>query len=389
MARVGLGALDGPSRRATRIPCSSARQASKRLWDIVQTSQAYRLPPRASLYNDREVRDAVQQSVAHCRDGALGDLVPRTMLSLAYLGGPLVWEDEMNDLAASVDVDQIMSLRSLDDVVRALKLCRHKGEAELVTSLAVRGHDLLERAESDAFTDITRAVRLLRLASASAGNILYHGVVPEKLLQRLADALLGGEEVRADARVLGAMSFAATCAHTVYGWDGDGHREVTSVLMDCVRGAYQGGGLSENDMGRLHPFLLCYCSDQDPVLKAAIVARRSQRRKHTVSTFQRELYDTLRSYLGVSCSMEGDVRGISVDIAVESARVAIEADGASHFYRNAERELVPASRCKSAMVNRFGSGWRLAHVDQQTWDAIQDRQDRGEYLRKVLGGCLL
>ena len=80
--------------------------------------------------------------------------------------------------------------------------------------------------------------------------------------------------------------------------------------------------------------------------------------------------------------MEGDVRGVSVDILVRRERVAVECNGSSHYYRNAEG-MLPATRLKSLLVEEDGL-WRLINVDQRDWDALEDRDQRGAWLRQQL-----
>jgi hypothetical protein len=344
-----------PARRHPTVRTQSAR-CSDALWDLVQSSKAYQSPPRAALYNDPSTIAAVDGAVAACRAGQLQDLVPRTMLSLAYLGGPVCWQEEMETLVESLrDVSNLNSFRNLDDAARALRICRHKGHPELLCRLDARGAQLLE--------DVPVSETESRLASSLVHNIVYHGYVPENLLSRLADVQC------ANLRLCGATAVASA----VLGWEGDGHR-LSSILMNHLRDSHAANTLADSELALVHPFLLYHCQENDPLLEASIASKGALKRAHTVSTFQKEVYDILTSRLGISCQMEGDVRGISVDILVDRARVAIEANGAHHYYRNAPDQLVPSSAFKSVMMD--GDGWKLIHLDQRVWDGLQGRQER-------------
>ena len=139
----------------------------------------------------------------------------------------------------------------------------------------------------------------------------------------------------------------------------------------------------DRDIAGLHAFLLAYAPKDDPVLRSATQRRQALRRHHTVSTFQREVYDVLRGHLGVTCEMEGDVQGVSVDIILARQGLAIECNGPSHYYRNAVG-LVPASRLKTALAEE--AGWRLVHVDQRVWDDLPSREAKGAWVTALIDG---
>lgn len=387
------------TRRTTRIRCvgDDTTRASTALWDLVQSSQAYRSAPRASLYNDRATKEAVREAVS---GGLAPALLPRTMLSLAYLGGPLVWMDEMDALIDQVrdHVGVLGSLRAVDDVGRALRLCRHKGDEALLTGLDARGQELFASAMQGSTYDVLSDVGALAaketgLAASIAGNIVFAGVVPRQLLGGLAtiaarkDVGRGEEKDNIMPWSVGSVRSAAlavVCAHRVLAWEGKDRTRLVSALMGLIEAieASRDDSSMNRDLQSLHPFLLAYCPSDDPTLDRATVAKRQAASRHTVSTFQKEVRDILRDHLGVSCDMEGDVRGVSVDVLIRRERVAIECNGDSHYYRNTEG-MLPATRLKQLLVEDDGL-WRLVNVDQRGWDALEGREQRGAWLRQQL-----
>ena len=387
------------ARRATRIRCmgDETTRASTALWDLVQSSQAYRSTPRASLYNDRATREAVREAVC----GRLApELVPRTMLSLAYLGGPLVWRDEMDALIDQVrdHVGVLQSLRAVDDVGRALRLCRHRGDEALLMGLDARGQELFEQVMRCSLNEglggyRSPSAKEMGLAASIAGNIVFAGVVPRQLLGGLSmiarvrdeeEVMEKGVNISWSMGSVRSAALAVVCAHRVLAWEGDDQIRLVSLLRELIEEAASSRDDSrmDHDLQSLHPFLLAYCTPDDPVLDRATVARRRAASQHIVSTFQKQVRDVLCDRLGVTCAMEGDVRGVSVDILVRRERVAIECNGSSHYYRNAEG-MLPATRLKSLLVEEDGL-WRLINVDQRDWDALEDRDQRGAWLRQQL-----
>lgn len=355
-------------------------QASDALWSLVQNTQAFRDAPRASLYNDRATKEAVRTAAG---GGLSPERIPRTMLSLAYIGGPGVWEEEMCALMTQLEarVGGLGSLRAVEDVGRALRRCRHRGDEGLMTALDMRAQELL-----DTFHAGDVGPKNLGRAATIAGDVMYAGIVPKRLLERLLS-----DTACMDARDLRTVCSAVVCADRVIGWKGSDQQMLVAALMERIRGVFKAMSpdTASTTLAGLHTFLLAYAPEDDPMVSAAIEGRRAMRQRHTVSTFQKEVYDVLRGRLGwSSCEMEGDVRGVSVDVVVDRERLAIECDGPSHFYRNSSKSeleglegLVPSSRLKDALVGDVG--WRMVHVDQRAWDALGGREARSEWLRNL------
>jgi len=382
-----------------------AADAADALWALVQSSQAFRSTPRASLYNDRATKEAVRLAVGGSLETGL---VPRTMLALAYIGGSAVWEEEMDSLVEQLkgDMGSVGSLRAVQDVGRALRRCRHQGDGELIVSLDARARALLE-ANGSCGPDLVAA------AAAIAGDIAYAGVVPERLLGWISEQFLdggggaqgggqGGVDRGLGMQCLRDACWAVVCADRVLAWEGPTQQRLVAALAAHIAAtvlptlaaaaaaaaSYSSSSMApltrlDRDIAGLHAFLLAYAPKDDPVLRSATQRRQALRRHHTVSTFQREVYDVLRGHLGVTCEMEGDVEGVSVDIIAARQGLAIECNGPSHYYRNAVG-LVPASRLKTALAEE--AGWRLVHVDQRVWDDLPSREARGAWVTALIDG---
>lgn len=393
------------TRRTTRMrsvgdEATKASRASRALWDLVQSSKAYRSAPRASLYNDRATREAVREAVC---GGLAPEQVPRTMLSLAFLGGALVWRDEMDALVDQVRdyVAELGSLRAVDDVGRALRLCRHQGDEALLAGLDARGQELFAHATrgiSDNNSGDREALyaKDMGLAASIAGNVVFAGAVPRRLLGSLATISPERDEHEVDEipssipwnipwnmACIRSTALAVVCADRVLAWESKDRARLVSALRRRIEDAPSwDNSRMDRDLQSLHPFLLAYCPPGDPLLDRATVAKRDAASWHTVSTFQKEVKDVLYDHLGMSCAMEGDVRGVSVDILIRQERVAIECNGSSHYYRNAGG-MLPMTRLKTSLVEDDGL-WRLINVDQREWDGLEDRAQRGVWLRNKL-----
>lgn len=78
--------------------------------------------------------------------------------------------------------------------------------------------------------------------------------------------------------------------------------------------------------------------------------------------------------------------GYSLDLALRSARLAIEVDGPSHYLRDPSDERVPNG---PTLLKRWllkASGWRVASVPFYEWDALAGPCDQRAYLERLLRG---
>jgi len=345
-------------------------QASDLLWNIVQAEQAYRHAP--FLYT----RPLVKGAVEALRDSTMlleSNLIPRTMLSLAFAGGPIVWKEEMDSLCTMIPNVEFQSLRQIEDCTRALKMCRHK--IECVKVLDIAAHDVMARAAS------------LNLAALIAQGIVYQRHVPQQFFQSIVEYFNQNEEC-GSLKALGTLGTAVAYADCLNMGEVKEIKILMEMLMDRIDVANKEKRYSLYDLHRLHPFLLWYSlhGTNPHLLNESISVREDagMKRSHTVSTFQREVYDVLTSYMGLSCAMEQTILGISVDIAIPGKNVAVEVNGPSHFYRNADNTMLPSSDFKETIIPMVQPGWRLVHVQQNVWDILLHRKDKAEYLKGLI-----
>ncbi len=353
-------------------------QASDVLWSIVQTEQAYRHPP--FLYTRPLVKGMVEslQLNMHITDSLQLSLVPRTMLSIACAGGHLVWEEEMDALCAMMPRIEFQSLRMIEDYTRALKMSRHK----------TGRMDVLDKASHD----VMKMTGSLDLAALIAQGIVYQRHVPRYLFQSITHHLKSNGDNDASLKALGTLGTAMAHADCLNRGESREISILTDMLMDRIDNASKTSAIPPYHLHRLHPFLVWVYSaqgTQPKLLQESIAAREDMciRRPHTISTFQREVYDVLTSYMGLSCVMEQTLSGISVDIAIPAKCVALEINGPSHFYRNVDSSTVmlPNNDFKEMIVPVVQPGWRLVHVQQNVWDTLlHDRKDKAEYLQSLV-----
>lgn len=78
------------------------------------------------------------------------------------------------------------------------------------------------------------------------------------------------------------------------------------------------------------------------------------------------------------------VAGYAVDITIPSMRVAVEADGPSHFSRTAHPALGLLQLGATAMKRRHLQqlGWVVVNVPYSDWDKQTDEQQRVGYLKQ-------
>ena len=409
------------------VAIPSPDEASEILWDVIQAEKAFRtnstLGP--SLYTKALVKGCVN-AMGLSKDGgnvnttlSLG-LVPRTMLSLAYAGGSSVWDKEMDALCSMVSRVDIQSLRQVDDCLRGMKISRHymydRDALEYLDRKA--GEYLQNKATQDPDRDVSIVGSILQ-------GMVYQRYIPMHLLSSICIKISQWrlKRVRTVARLGHGIALAACLM------DDDNGRDVSVLpnsrgvvreiakylvenlqLIDIERKSDSGGDLKifeQNDVAALHTFLLWYTgskgslllSDKKSIITASSLLEQSiqarhdhifVKKKHRISAFQREMYDILRLTLGISCVMEDMMpNGISVDISIPRHKIALEADGVSHFYRNVPLETLngshaPAFVYKRAMMKICCPEWRLHSVPWVAWDSLPNKQAKCDYLTNVI-----
>ena len=412
----------GPAVDASR--CPSPDEASEILWAVIQAEKAYRTSSTSgpSLYTKPLVKGCVNaigvSNTADIMNTISPGLVPRTMLSLAYAGGSRVWDKEMDVLCSMVTRVDIQSLRQVDDCLRGVKISRHY----------IYNRDALEyldRKAGDCLQNVQDPDRDVSIIGSILQGMVYQRYIPIHLLASFSIKMSQWKlnRVRSVAR-LGAGIALASCLMEDNGGDlptsesdsagivRDIAQYLVATLQLIAMGESNSNGdlrlFEQSDVAALHTFLLWYSNgveDSLPptdknsfitvssLLEQSIQARHDHifvKKQHTISAFQREMYDTLRLTMGISCSMEDMMpNGISVDIAIPGHKIALEADGVSHFYRNVPLDSLngsygPAFLYKRAMMKKFCPGWRLHSVPWVAWDALPNKKAKCDYLKDIL-----
>lgn len=377
----------------------TADEASDLLWNIVQVEEAYRQAP--FLYTRPLVKGSVDSldlvarydEVKRTEERMIDvQMVPRTMLSLAYAGGHSMWEQEMNVLCGLIPGIRFRSLRQIEDCTRSLRICRHKVEHMVVLDQAV-----------SSMLDLHDPEVPLHLVASITKGLVYQRYVPRLTFERMANyvGMENGREIdRMSWRTLStlgsALAYAACLEEDLSGTIG----LLARIISDIVTAKYERATElpSPSDLHALHTFLLWFSSTMNDstvsesllaLLEKSIAVREDvllRQSNHRVSTFQKEVWSILHSYLGQSCIMEHAIQGISVDMFIPSKCIGLEVNGPSHFYRNASKDLMtPASVYKEVMVPLVSPGYTMYHIQQSTWEYdLPTRQDKAAYLNSLI-----
>ena len=105
---------------------------------------------------------------------------------------------------------------------------------------------------------------------------------------------------------------------------------------------------------------------------------------HTISSYQRQVYTAM-------CSMNLDCQStleyfdskaeFSIDIAIPRCKVAVEADGPTHFAFNSMRPL-GATSLKRRLLK--GLGWKVIAVPYFEWNRCKNEQEQQAYILNKL-----
>ena len=94
------------------------------------------------------------------------------------------------------------------------------------------------------------------------------------------------------------------------------------------------------------------------------------------SVFQKEISSCLTS-LGISHVCEDTRWQMSVDIYIPDRRIAIEAEGPSHFTRNTHQPLGHTA-FKHRLLRAMGC--KVLSIDVLDWDTLKGRADQAKFL---------
>ena len=392
----------------------SPSESSLLLWKLAQLQ---RKMPNKPLYLETLVKGSVgllgivvqrnvrsSGSVRTMNDDAQKDLphslTARTMLSLACLGLGLVWQEEMEVLCDRLTVMRLETMQQVEDVSRALRVAKHWTEHFsaleecAVLKLRMRGNDTKQ--------DGTRNNDDVNKATYCANNLSYMGYMPyalcgelEKHVSKMSQpALLS--YAKALSRCLAAASEHAQKDNDLFSKTQSSCISLFDYL--CVQDhawLVDRHHQYYRNAGQLFPFLLTIdvcipfeehrrTRQQRERFNALLESTRvlwlesSAPNKHQISSFQREVHSLVERLVGASsipwmagCPVKMEtvvMESISVDIALEDVRIAIEVDGYSHFCRNDTQKSIGNGPWKKTMLSKMG--WTMVSVSQPRWDSL-------------------
>lgn len=354
--------------------------------------------------------DGIDQGMRDGQPGLPYDLTARTMLSLACIGAGLVWQEEMSMLCERLPVVHLETMQQVEDVSRALRLAKHWTEhfgvleecaVQQLLKLGMKDED---RRQNDDHVDNADDVNK---AAYCANNLSYMGHMP----YALCDELCGHVSKMSRPGLLSYAKALSRCLADASSGHVDKDDYLLSKVMRCCVGVVDYITCQEQDWvavdrrhqyhrnaSQLFPFLLTMdvcipCEEHmtlqqrerfDTLLEFTRVLWGDlyTPNRHHVSSFQKEVLSVVRlssaSIPGLShgCRIKLEtvvMESISVDIALEDARIAIEVDGYSHFCRNDTQKSIGNGSWKKAVLSNMG--WKLISVGQPSWDLLENNAD--------------
>lgn len=106
------------------------------------------------------------------------------------------------------------------------------------------------------------------------------------------------------------------------------------------------------------------------------------------STFQKQVLKSCNSLdpswqvLGGEHLTEDKLFSMDVAMLVQGVKVAVEADGPTHFSMNKPYRLMGSTLLRNRALQR--RGWRLLSVPFYEWDELPSAKAKAEYLRSKL-----
>ena len=119
-----------------------------------------------------------------------------------------------------------------------------------------------------------------------------------------------------------------------------------------------------------------------PILQAAVVAYRDNKRKSTVLSAQREVGESLQR-LGVAHALEHITADglFSIDLAIVDLRIALEFDGPAQFTTNT-LEPLGHTRLRDRLLS--ATGWQVVSIPFFEWAELHRAEQKDAYIEERL-----
>jgi hypothetical protein len=342
---------------------------------------------RGGKNNKTAVTAAAAATTAAAVSNALAPVLSPSSISSAifcigYVESDCEWSKEIDDLCALIPVAEFTKVIEVYNVIWSLRSSRHWTPHLPLLEAAVV--NLLTNLEEEEWT-----TRQMRHASYCAQGLVHFGHVPKELMTFLTPRVLE----HWDWRAVCSFAWALTISNQL---DSPLVPEIFKGIQIHAEEALQTGlhkhtTLSKiwqlvASLNRMRPGSFSRKSWNEGTKKLIEKAQAEWEElvnedTKITSGVQKDVYRSMIS-MGYDADLECAVVGLSIDVAVQDIKLAVEVDGFGHFARNKPNQAVGNSLWKKRFLE--ANGWMAVNVNVKDWCNKRGAAEKREFLKEAI-----
>ena len=308
--------------------------------------------------------------------------ISSAIFCIGYIEAESEWSKELDALCSLIPVAEYSKVIEVYNVIWSLRSSRHWTPHLPLLEAAVV--DLLKNLEDNEWS-----TRQMRHASYCAQGLVHFGHVPKELLKLLAPRVLENWDWRAAC----SLAWALTISNEL---DSPLVSIVFKGIQENADDALQNGFHKHVALSKIWQ-LLASLDQMKPGSLSKKTWDTSMRRvidlaqahwqvlvheeTKITSGVQKDVYRSMIS-MGYTADLECAVCGLSIDVAVQKIKLAVEVDGFAHFARNRPNQAVGNSLWKKRFLE--ANGWLAVNVNVKDWYNKRGAAEKRDFLKEAI-----
>ncbi|KAL4518210.1 hypothetical protein Ndes2437A_g04507 [Nannochloris sp. 'desiccata'] len=308
--------------------------------------------------------------------------ISSAIFCIGYMETESEWSKEIDALCSLIPIAEFFKVIDVYNVIWSLRSSRHWTPHLPILEAAVVG--LLKDLEDNEWS-----TRQMRHASYCAQGLVHFGHVPKELLSLLAPRVLKNWDWRAACSLAWALTISNELDSPLVPIVFKGIQENADDALQ--NGFHKHVALSKiwqllASLDQMRPGSLSkktWDTNMRRVIDLAQAHWQELVHEETkvTSGVQKEVYRSMMS-MGYTADLECAVCGLSIDVAVQKIKLAVEVDGFSHFARNRPNQAVGNSLWKKRFLE--ANGWLAVNINVKDWYNKRGAGEKREFLKEAI-----
>jgi len=305
--------------------------------------------------------------------------ISSAIFCVGYIEAESEWSKELDALCSLIPIAEYSKVIEVYNVIWSLRSSRHWTPHLPILEAAVVG--LLKDLEDNEWS-----TRQMRHASYCAQGLVHFGHVPKDLLNLVAPRVLENWDWRAACSLAWALTISNELDSPLVPIVFKGIQENADAALQ--NGFHKHVALSKiwqlvASLDQMKPGSLSkktWDTNMRQIIDLAEAHWQKLIHEETkiTSEVQKDVYRSMMS-LGYTADLECAVCGLSIDVAVQKMKLAVEVDGFAHFARNKPNQAVGNSLWKKRFLE--ANGWLAVNVNVKDWYNKRGAGEKREFLK--------